>query len=69
VCDGNFEDFSGYALFECLMEIMIAPDKLDEEVEEVEAVKGTGLALLCEYQDGEERLEGRVGRADGFEFL
>ena len=69
VCDGDFVRFGGDVLGEGGMEMMIGPDEFDEEVDEVELVEGAGLVWFCEYQDGEERLQGRVSSADGFEFL
>jgi hypothetical protein len=69
VCDGDFVRFGGDVFGECGVEMMIGPDEFDEEVDEVEAVEGAGLVWFCEYQDGEEGLQGRISSADGLEFL
>ncbi len=62
-------DYVGHGFGECFVEMIIAADELDEEIEEVEAVEDAGLAMFCEYHDGEEGLQGRVTCTDGLEFL
>jgi hypothetical protein len=51
------------------VEVIIAADEFDKQIEEVEEVECAGLARLGKCQDGEERLEGRVSGEDGFELL
>ena len=59
----------GDAFGERLVEVLIASDKLYEEIDETEAVEDSRLAIFSQYQNRKKRLEGRISSTEGLEFL
>ena len=69
VCDGELVHFGGYGFDECVMELMIAADEFNEEIEKVEAVENARLIFVCKGQNGKKRLKGGVRCTNNFKFL